>query len=78
MATQYLPILIGDLSEPERKLMQAASCDGKSTYETWSLANGINKRRARNGKGGNQVYRCPHCHEYHIGIKPKKIRNKRG
>ena len=46
-------------------------CEGKQSYETWTLASEINRRRGKKGKRG-QIYRCTFCHEFHIGRKPAK------
>lgn len=41
------------------------NCNGKQPFDTFGLANDVNKRRARAGRKGN-VYRCG-CGKYHIG-----------
>lgn len=49
------------MSLPSQK---AAQCDGKQPFSTYSLAANVAKRLS-----GANIYRCPHCHQYHVGHK---------
>lgn len=45
-----------------------ASCDGKHPFADFGIANQVAKRQNRNNDRAKvQVYRCPHCSQYHIG-----------
>lgn len=43
-----------------------AYCDGKESFTTFRVADGIARRRRRNEHPG-QVYRCAKCQAFHIG-----------
>lgn len=48
--------------------MQRLVCDGVKTKLPFGLADRIVKRlRFRGCKGLIQVYRCPECHQFHVG-----------
>lgn len=53
--------------------LEKASCEGKVSFDTWSLAYTVAKRRGSNGKKGG-VYRCRFCHKFHIGRSSKHRR----
>ena len=44
-----------------------SQCDGKEPFDLRSRAEKAAKR-----KTGRQVYRCPHCQQWHVGTKPQK------
>jgi hypothetical protein len=43
---------------------RASECDGKRPFETRVDASKVAKRL-----GAANVYRCPHCHQFHVGHK---------
>jgi hypothetical protein len=47
--------------------LRSAQCDGKQGFDTFARAEKV----ARNLKGA-RAYRCPHCHQYHIGSTMKR------
>lgn len=44
-----------------------SQCAGKESFDKRSRAEKAAKRRT-----GRQVYRCPHCQQWHVGTKPEK------
>lgn len=46
-----------------------SDCSGKHPFESQNLA-----RKVAGRMPSAKVYRCPHCHKYHIGhaLKPKR------
>ena len=55
--------------------LHTASCDGKTSYRTWSEADRVMRYVIRTSNEGNQkmtVYRCRFCHDYHFGHDYKK------
>ncbi len=49
------------------KTLRAAQCTGKEAFATFYSA----KRIAQN-LGAANPYRCPHCHQFHVGhVAPK-------
>ncbi len=55
----------------DRAEVAAMSCDGKTRFETHSLAAAVLKARngGRNGKKNRSVYRCKVCYGFHLGCK---------
>lgn len=49
--------------EEEKRLSQ---CWGKEAYSSPDLANRVAKRRNRGHRRLN-VYKCPFCHQWHMG-----------
>lgn len=49
---------------------------GKQIHPTRAAARTI-RNRLRNNRGGGRpaIYPCPHCTGYHIGHKPRAVRN---
>jgi hypothetical protein len=45
---------------------QLSQCVGKEGFQSFGLANQVARRRKRTGKPGTP-YKCPHCHQFHIG-----------
>ncbi|HEV7345494.1 MAG TPA: hypothetical protein VGN60_07660 [Devosia sp.] len=43
---------------------QSGQCQDKKPFATWAIARGANPRHL-------DIYRCPHCGQFHIGHKPK-------
>lgn len=43
---------------------EADACQGKEAFTDRQLAARVAKR-----KSGRAVYRCPHCHQYHVGTR---------
>lgn len=43
---------------------RASQCDGKQGYPNWAKARGANSHHL-------DIYRCPHCGQFHLGNKPK-------
>lgn len=60
-----------DVTAPDHQISSA--CKGKHPYPSWSVASAALRRgqKAREAKGEDRVvlhvYRCPHCHRYHVG-----------
>jgi hypothetical protein len=47
------------------------SCDGKKSFESYSLAEHVLKRcRAKHDHG--TIYKCRYCHKFHIGTSATK------
>lgn len=45
---------------------QISQCAGKKSYRSW--------RNAKDARGPSErldIYRCPHCGQFHLGNKPK-------
>lgn len=57
-----------------KEINRASSCDGKVAFLTKGTA-----RSACNRRPGRVVYKCKHCHSWHVGTPdPKpKVRDKR-
>lgn len=47
------------MSRPDTR---SAQCDGKQPFAAYSAADKVAKR-----SGIANVYRCPHCNQFHIG-----------
>lgn len=47
---------------------EVTQCSGKRSYETWADA-----RAARGPSDRLDIYRCPHCGQFHLGNKPKGL-----
>jgi hypothetical protein len=51
----------------------ASACTGKHPFASWDAAQATLRRtkKTRDAKGEDRpvlrVYRCPHCHSWHIG-----------
>lgn len=45
---------------------QAAQCQGKKPYASWQMAH-----RQQSHSHRLDIYRCPHCGQFHLGNKPK-------
>jgi hypothetical protein len=58
------------------------SCEGKQGYPSFKIAHEALKDM-KGTRNGMQVYRCPYCHDYHIGhafrevILNKRLENRR-
>lgn len=50
----------------EDEVARLAQCFGKESYPTPQLANKVARRRNRGGRRLS-VYKCPHCHMWHMG-----------
>lgn len=45
---------------------EITQCNGKRSHPTWAAA-----RAARGPSDRLNIYRCPHCGQFHLGNKPK-------
>lgn len=45
-------------------MTKAAQCDGKQPFASHSIAIKVASRL-----GNANAYRCPHCHQFHVGHK---------
>lgn len=50
----------------QRTEPKAAQCEGKKPYSSWREA-----RLQQSHSERLQIYRCPHCGQFHLGNKPK-------
>lgn len=48
------------------RFAQISQCAGKQSYETWA-----NAQEVRRAYKSLDIYRCPHCGQFHLGRKPK-------
>lgn len=48
------------------RFAELTQCAGKKSYDTWA-----NARAARGPSERLDIYRCPHCGQFHLGRKPK-------
>jgi hypothetical protein len=48
---------------------EISACEGKVAFDKQSTAVVSSKRRK-----GRVVYRCPHCHGWHVGTKEPRIK----
>jgi hypothetical protein len=54
----------------------AAGCRGKEAFKTFEAAAAVNDRSRTRGRGSREVYRCPTCHQYHLGTpNPRSQKN---
>lgn len=62
-----------------RDEIEAATCTGKGTFETYGAAEKALKRSKRSDdreRRRREVYRCPFCRKYHLG-RPSPERSKK-
>lgn len=45
---------------------ELTQCNGKRSHGTWAEA-----KAARGPSDRLDIYRCPHCHLFHLGSRPK-------
>ena len=50
------------------RFAEVTQCNGKKAYGTWASA-----RAARGPSDRLDIYRCPHCGQFHLGNKPKGL-----
>lgn len=48
------------------------ACLRKIAFERLHQAEGMARQLRAKGSKTQEVYRCQHCHKYHVGRKPKK------
>lgn len=60
-----------DIRTMDRKPSVAACCYGKQVFAQRSTASQVASRMKRKGRAGVQVYKCPHCSNYHIGTRQR-------
>lgn len=57
-----------DVEEEREQVLELAQCDGKDSFDTFALADQVARKTKRDKhKADIRVYRCDHCHKYHIG-----------
>ena len=55
---------------------RAAACAGKVAFRSHAMAQMVASRGSRSERS-RQVYRCPFCHQFHLGRRPAQPRRKR-
>lgn len=48
----------------QHQSLRPAQCDGKQPFDTFIAA-----KRVADRTGAASAYRCPHCHQFHVGHK---------
>lgn len=54
-------------------------CEGKKSFEIFTLANKVANRANRNGAGAKRysAYRCGACSLFHVGNRPQVVKQRR-
>jgi hypothetical protein len=55
---------------------RASACTGKIGFTSFLQAQRVGERSSRRGRS-RQIYRCPHCHLFHLGRRPITKRRNR-
>ena len=60
-------VMAASASEWKRSSM----CEGKASFDNFTLASSVARRRRRSGKARQAPYKCHVCRRWHLGTAPR-------